>query len=241
MDQPGKVVNPARGQLNRENEYFPVPVHACEFGLARRVRPPRLAPACSVFTLKLNLGLTRGIAPDFRDGVHSFIPPTAIDSVPSLSGHAIAFGWRSLPRVRQHRVSSPQGSSSNRYCLFRYHRGPNNARLSFPTPTIGMQWTCKIQNKYRRLCDMCVRTEGFFFLVCTCVPFPLPLAFLCLCFSLSLSFVVVVFLCFLLIFSVSSFFLPFFFSIYSVPLRNPWCTVLYYRTPYCTVLYCTVL
>ena len=26
MNQPGKVDNPARGQLNRENEYFPVPV-----------------------------------------------------------------------------------------------------------------------------------------------------------------------------------------------------------------------
>ena len=26
MDQPGKVANPARGQLIRENEYFPVPV-----------------------------------------------------------------------------------------------------------------------------------------------------------------------------------------------------------------------
>ena len=25
-DQPGKVVNPARGQLNRENVFFPVPV-----------------------------------------------------------------------------------------------------------------------------------------------------------------------------------------------------------------------
>ena len=24
IDQPGKVANPARGQLNRENEYFPV-------------------------------------------------------------------------------------------------------------------------------------------------------------------------------------------------------------------------
>ena len=28
INQPGKVANPARGQLNRENEYFPVPVHA---------------------------------------------------------------------------------------------------------------------------------------------------------------------------------------------------------------------
>ena len=27
-DQLGKVVNPALGQLNRENEYFPVRVHA---------------------------------------------------------------------------------------------------------------------------------------------------------------------------------------------------------------------
>ena len=27
-DQPGKVANPARGQLSKENEYFPVPVRA---------------------------------------------------------------------------------------------------------------------------------------------------------------------------------------------------------------------
>ena len=24
MDQPGKVANPARGQLNRENDYLPI-------------------------------------------------------------------------------------------------------------------------------------------------------------------------------------------------------------------------
>ena len=28
MDQPGKVANTARGQLNRENQYFPVRVRA---------------------------------------------------------------------------------------------------------------------------------------------------------------------------------------------------------------------
>ena len=28
MDQPGKVANPARGQLNKENQYFPVRVRA---------------------------------------------------------------------------------------------------------------------------------------------------------------------------------------------------------------------
>ena len=38
-------------------------------------------------------------------------PPYAIGSVPSLSGHEIAYRWRSLPRVRRHRVSKPQGSS----------------------------------------------------------------------------------------------------------------------------------
>ena len=40
-------------------------------------------------------------------------PPYAIESVPSLSGHAIAYriGWCSLPRVRRHRASKPQGSS----------------------------------------------------------------------------------------------------------------------------------
>ena len=38
-------------------------------------------------------------------------PPYAIGSVPSLSGHAIAYRKRSLPRVRRHRASKPQSSS----------------------------------------------------------------------------------------------------------------------------------
>ena len=38
-------------------------------------------------------------------------PRYAFGSVPSLSGHAIAYRWRSLPRVRRHRASKPQGSS----------------------------------------------------------------------------------------------------------------------------------
>ena len=38
-------------------------------------------------------------------------PPYAISSVPSLSSHAIAYRWRSLPRVRRHRASKPQDSS----------------------------------------------------------------------------------------------------------------------------------
>ena len=38
-------------------------------------------------------------------------PPYAIGSVPSLSGHAIAYRWHSLPRVCRDRASKPQGSS----------------------------------------------------------------------------------------------------------------------------------
>ena len=38
-------------------------------------------------------------------------PPYAIGSVPSLSGHAVAYRWRLLPGVRRHRASRPQGSS----------------------------------------------------------------------------------------------------------------------------------
>ena len=41
----------------------------------------------------------------------SMKPPYAIGSVPSLSGHAIAYRWRQLPRVRRHRASKLQGSS----------------------------------------------------------------------------------------------------------------------------------
>ena len=40
-----------------------------------------------------------------------FKPPYTIGSVPSLSGHAIAYQWRSLPRVCRHRASKPQGRS----------------------------------------------------------------------------------------------------------------------------------
>ena len=43
--------------------------------------------------------------------IYVFKHPYAIGSVPSLSGHAIAYRWRSLPRVRRHRASKPQGSS----------------------------------------------------------------------------------------------------------------------------------
>ena len=110
MDRPGKVANPARRQLNRENWYFTVPVRAWEFGLARRVRQSRLAPACSSPYSGWIWCLLTGFLPISAAGS---IYETAIrhGPVPSLSDHVIAYRWRSLPRVRRHRASKPQGSS----------------------------------------------------------------------------------------------------------------------------------
>ena len=117
----------------------------------------------SLSTLRLNLVLFHGIPPAFRDGVHFIIPSTTILSVPSLSGHANAYRWRSLPRARRHRASSPKGSSRNERVLpFRAsHHGPtiNNIRLSLPTPTrllvqySTVDMTCMhhvLYRKYRR-------------------------------------------------------------------------------------------
>ena len=47
-----------------------------------------------------------------RRGLFIYLKPLyAIGSVPSLSGHAIVYRWRLLPRVRRHRASKSQGSS----------------------------------------------------------------------------------------------------------------------------------
>ena len=68
MDQPGKVASPAaRGQLNRENKYFPVRVRSClriwsrETGSAVPSRVSLL-----IFILRMNLLLTHGISPEKR-------------------------------------------------------------------------------------------------------------------------------------------------------------------------------
>ena len=70
MDQSCKATNSARDQLNREHEYFPIPVRACRFGLVRGVRPSRLASAFSFSILRLNLVLAHEIPPDFRVRQH---------------------------------------------------------------------------------------------------------------------------------------------------------------------------
>ena len=70
MGQPGEVVNPARGQLNRKNEYFFVCLRLLLRIWSREtVRPSRLASACSLSKLRVNLVLTNGITPELRSGV----------------------------------------------------------------------------------------------------------------------------------------------------------------------------
>ena len=72
-DHPGKVANPARGQLNRENYFSPCPrsrlrIWSRETGSAV---PSRVSLLISI--LRLNLVLTCGIYPEFRGGVHLFV------------------------------------------------------------------------------------------------------------------------------------------------------------------------
>ena len=67
-------------------------------------------------------------------------PPYAIGSVPSLSSHAIAYRWRSLPRVRRHRASKPQGQgkplSATKQTSGVYSLDRNTSpRKSFPKAT----------------------------------------------------------------------------------------------------------
>ena len=110
MDQPGKVANPAGGQLNRENN---IPLSPCV--------PVNLVSrngfSCPVPCQPAHLHTQAESGAYLRDSSRvprrrPFMkPPYATGSVPSSSDHANAYRWRSLPRVRRHRASKPQGSS----------------------------------------------------------------------------------------------------------------------------------
>ena len=110
MDQPGKVANPARGQLDKENN---IPLAPCvRKNLVSRDRFSRPVPRQPAH-LHIQAESDAYLRYSFRvPRRRPFMkPPYAIESAPSLSGHASAYRWRSLPRVRGHRASKPQGSS----------------------------------------------------------------------------------------------------------------------------------
>ena len=87
-------------------------------------------------------------------------PPYAIGSVPSLSGHAIAYRWRSLQRVAD---TGPVNLKvvPNECCLGTSPWTDSYSPL-FPTPTIGMKWACR---KYRinpvHYCSI-IQTDGLY-------------------------------------------------------------------------------
>ena len=86
MDQPGKAADPARDQLNRENEHFAVPVRGLRILSRKTSSAVPSSSACPFSTLRLNLALTYGIPPiSAAASIYSSKPPYAIGSVPSLS------------------------------------------------------------------------------------------------------------------------------------------------------------
>ena len=112
MDPPGKVANPAHGQLNRENN-FSLSAFAPENLVSRDGfgSPVPRQPAHLRTQAESGAYLGNSSRVSRRRPFICLKPTYAIGSVPSLSGHAIAYRWLSLPRVRRHKVSKPQGSS----------------------------------------------------------------------------------------------------------------------------------
>ena len=112
MNQPGKVASPTRGQLNRENVFFPISDRALEFGLARRVRAS--IPAYSAYSrdssrfprqrLFIHTAIRHRISPQFIGsrncvwvaftavGPQAQIGPVNLKVVP-VTGAAFASPW----------------------------------------------------------------------------------------------------------------------------------------------------
>ena len=144
-DQPGKAANPARGQLNRENEYFPFPcsrlrIWCRETGSAV---PSRVSLLISILSQAETGSYLRDSSrvPRRRSFICDSKPSYAIESVPSLSGHANAYRWRPLPGVRRHRASKPQGSSK-RVLPWQVTMDLFICASLSHTLTIGLKWAC---------------------------------------------------------------------------------------------------
>ena len=123
---------------------FSVPARAGEFGLVRQIRPSRPAPTCLFSTLRLNLVFTHEIPPAFGGGVHLFYRQPQSGQSRVLSGHAIVYQWRLLPRVRRRRARSPQGSFINGCYLFRY-------RYGYSTWTLHQEHYAKLRTVHHRV------------------------------------------------------------------------------------------
>ena len=83
MDQPGKVTNPARGQLRKMK-------------ISLSLFAPESLVSRDGFGMSRASLLDHGIPPDFRGGAHLYIL-TAIRHRSLV--YRVAYRWRSLPRV----------------------------------------------------------------------------------------------------------------------------------------------
>ena len=143
LNHPDMLAIPARGQLNRENDFLPVPVRTWLFDFARRVRSSRPAQACLFSTLRLNLVLTHGIPPTFCHGVQFYHqPPSGQSRVYGIT--QVRNQWHLLPRVPWHRPSTLKGNSSNGCCLFRFQHG-SRQRFKRPSFSCAHYYYCDIQ------------------------------------------------------------------------------------------------
>ena len=88
MDQPGTIdINPA----NRENENIPVSVRAREFDLARRGSAVPSCVSLLILHTKAESGAYSRDSSRFPRRHPLFKPSYEIESVLTLSGHAIAY------------------------------------------------------------------------------------------------------------------------------------------------------
>ena len=133
MDQPGKVANPDRGQLNRENEYSPVPVRTCLRIWSRETGstvPSRVSLLISIH--RRNMVLTGFLPSSAAASIYLIKPPYAIESVPSLSARTDGVHCRESAGTWPVNLKVVP----NKCCLGRSLYGPINMRLSFPHPLL---------------------------------------------------------------------------------------------------------
>ena len=148
------VANPIRGQLNRENENFPVPFALENLALRDRFGSPvpfRASPPI-LHTQAINVVLTHTIFPAFRNGVHLYRQSPSSIRFDRVIQHSVPYRWRSLPGARQGSSSSSQGTVvvvpvANGCCLFRYHHLPMVQFLfaSLSPEPLSVQWTCSVR------------------------------------------------------------------------------------------------
>ena len=139
MNQPGMAANSARGQRNRGKLQISLSAFALENLVSRDGfgSPVPRQPA-HLHTQAESGACLRDSSRVSRRRPFIYLKSSyAIGSVPSLSGHAVTYRWCSLPRVRRHRASKPQGSLVPfTGAALAGHHGPINMRLSFPHPLL---------------------------------------------------------------------------------------------------------